>query len=166
MPVCKQISSYSFENKITNKLFTYRSHMHNHLNVFKHAESNCYCNTTILYTFLLCETNCCIVTTNYTYTCTCGNKFNNNDERTHFFRKIYLSHFIRKGLWKGYERVMCKRWVGDWKNCNILTPVPLSLAALLSRSAGLLNRGSWGHITLCWVLVLSTASYTQLTDSN
>ena len=27
---------------------------------------------------------------------TCGNIINNNDERTHFFRKIYLSHFIRK----------------------------------------------------------------------
>ena len=39
---------------------------------------------------------------NYTYTYTCGNIINNNDERTHFFRKIYLSHFIRKGceeLW-------------------------------------------------------------------
>ena len=30
----------------------------------------------------------------------------------------YTSHFIRKGC----ERVMCERWVGDWTNCNILTP--------------------------------------------
>ena len=52
------------------------------------------------------------------YTHTCGNKINNNDERTHFFRKIYLSHFIRNGC----ERVMCERWVRDWTNCNILTP--------------------------------------------
>ena len=44
-------------------------------------------------------------------------------------------------------------------------PVPLSLAALLSRSAGLLNRGSWEPIALCWVLVFSTASYLQRTDS-
>ena len=43
--------------------------------------------------------------------------------------------------------------------------VSLSLVALLSRSAGLLNRRSWGPIALCWVLVLSTASYLQLTDS-
>ena len=43
-------------------------------------------------------------------------------------------------------------------------PVPLSLAALLSRSAGLLNRGSWGPIARCCVLVLSTASYLQLTN--
>ena len=42
----------------------------------------------------------------------------NNDERAHFFRKIYLSHFIRNGC----ERVMCERWIGDWTNCNILTP--------------------------------------------
>ena len=43
------------------------------------------------------------------YTYTCGNKINNNDEQTHFFRKIYLSHFLRNGC----ERVMCERWVGD-----------------------------------------------------
>ena len=40
------------------------------------------------------------------------------NERTHFFRKIYLSQFIRKRC----ERVVCKRWVGDWTDCNILTP--------------------------------------------
>ena len=96
------------------------------------------------------------------YTYTCGYIINNNDERTHFFRKMYLSHFIRKGC----KRVMCERWVGDWTNCNILTPPSsFALAALLSRSAGLLNQGSWEPIALCWVLVLSTASYLQLTDS-
>ena len=64
---------------------------------------------------------CCIVTTMLhiqLYTYTCRSKINNNDERTHFFRKIYLSHFMRKGC----ERVMCERWVGDWTDCNILTP--------------------------------------------
>ena len=30
----------------------------------------------------------------------------------------YTSHFIREGC----ERVMCERWVGDWTNCNVLTP--------------------------------------------
>ena len=92
----------------------------------------------------------------------CRNKINNYDERTHFFKKIYLSHFIQNGC----ERVMSERWVGDLTNCNIWPPVPLSLAALISRSAGLLNRGSWGPISLCWVLVLSAISYLQLTDSN
>ena len=52
------------------------------------------------------------------YTYTCRNKINNNDEQTHFFRKIYLSHFIRKGC----ERIMCERWVGDRTDCNIFTP--------------------------------------------
>ena len=53
-----------------------------------------------------------------TYTYACGNIINNNDERTHFFRKTYLSHFI----WKDCERVVCERWIGDWTDCNILTP--------------------------------------------
>ena len=39
----------------------------------------------------------------------------NNDERTQFYRKIYLSHFIRKGC----ERVMCE--LETEQNCNILT---------------------------------------------
>ena len=35
-----------------------------------------------------------------------------------------------------FKMIMRERWVGDWTNCNILTsPVPLSLAALLSHSA-------------------------------
>ena len=90
------------------------------------------------------------------YTFTCGNIINHNDERTQFFRKIYLSYFIR-GL--------CVR--GELETEQTATywpPLPLSLAAFLSRSAGLFNRGSWGPIVLCWVLVLSTASYLQLTE--
>ena len=71
----------------------------------------------------------------------CRNKINKNDERTRFFRKIYLSHFIRNC----YERVMCERWTGDWtETATYWPPVLLSSAALLSRSAGLLNRGPWG----------------------
>ena len=69
----------------------------------------------------------------------------NNDEGTQFFRKIYLSQFIRKGC----ERVMCERWAGDWtETATYWPPVPPSFAALLSRSAGLLNRGSWRPSTL------------------
>ena len=86
----------------------------------------------------------------------------NNDERTHFFRKIYLSHFIRNGC----ERVakgLCVRGELETEQTATYWPqIPLSLAALLSRSAGPLNRGSWGPISLYWVLVLSTASYLQL----
>ena len=37
----------------------------------------------------------------YVYIYICGNIINNNDEQTHFFRKIYLSHFIRKScVWE------------------------------------------------------------------
>ena len=44
---------------------------------------------------------------------------------------------------------MCKRWVGDWTNsATYWPPVPLSLGALLSRSAWLLNRGPRGPIPL------------------
>ena len=91
---------------------------------------------------------CCIVTIHIQlYTYTCGNKINNNDERTHFFRKIYLSLYS-KWLRKGWESVMCERWVAD-RTATYWPPVPLSLAALLSRSAGLLNQGSWEPIALC-----------------
>ena len=45
--------------------------------------------------------SCCIVTTNYTHTFACGNSQHNKDDRTQFFRKIYLSLYS-KGLRKGY----------------------------------------------------------------
>ena len=76
----------------------------------------------------------------------------------------YTSHtlfeMVVKGLRKGYA------WgeLETEQTATYWTPVPLSLAELLSRSDGLLNRGSWGPIALCWVLVLSTASYLQLTQ--
>ena len=64
---------------------------------------------------------------------------NHNDERTQFFRKIYLT--LLKGL--------CVR--GSWrpnKDCNILTPTLLVITAFLSRSPGLLNRGPRGPASL------------------
>ena len=81
------------------------------------------------------------------YIYTCGNIINNNDERTHFFRKIYLSHFNQRSC----ERVVCVRWVGDWTDCNILTPpppVPLTIAGLLNRAQA-----------LCWELVLTASNF-------
>ena len=100
-----------------------------------------------------------------TYTDECGNKINNNDERTHFFRKIYLSYFIRKGC----ERVMCEKWVGDWTNCNILTPSSsvfsgTSFSFPWAAQPGVLKM----EMEMFWQnkLVLSTASYLQLTDPN
>ena len=55
------------------------------------------------------------------YTDACGSKIINNDERTHFFRKIYLSIYSKR-FRKGSERVTWERWVGYWTDCNILTP--------------------------------------------
>ena len=63
----------------------------------------------------------------------------------------YTSHTLFEKVAKG----LCVR--GELETEQTATywpPVPLSLAALLSRSAGLLNWGSWGPIALCWVLVL------------
>ena len=75
--------------------------------------------------------------------CRCMQKHiqHNKDEWTQFFRKIYLSLYL-----KGFERVtkgiICKRWVGDWTELqHIDPPTLLATAAFLSRSPGLLNRG-------------------------
>ena len=64
------------------------------------------------------------------------------NERTHFFIKIYLSHFI-------LERVMfvvCERWVGDRGRTAILTPSSSStIAAFLSHlGLGCSTMGHWG----------------------
>ena len=64
------------------------------------------------------------------HTYICGN------ERTHFFRKIYLAHFIRERVVRG--ELETELTATYWPQ------VPLFLAALLSHSAVLLNRGSWG----------------------
>ena len=68
----------------------------------------------------------------------------NKDEKTQFFRKIYLPLYL-----KGFERVtkgiICERWVGDWTELqHIDPPTLLATAAFLSRSPGLLNWGPGG----------------------
>ena len=75
------------------------------------------------------------------------------------FRKIYLSQFIQNG-WKG---LYVRGELETEQTATYWPQIPLSLAALLPRSAGLLNRGSWGSSPL-WELVLTTASYLQLTQ--
>ena len=60
--------------------------------------------------------------------------------KTQFFRKIYLSHFIRNGC----ERVVCERWVRDWTNCNILTPSFFVFSSTSFLLCWLLNRGPEG----------------------
>ena len=84
---------------------------------------------------------CCIAVIHIQpYTYTCGNKINNNNERTHIFRKIYLSHFFRKGC----ERVVCERWVGDWTDCNILTPSSSDYSSTSFSFCWAAQPGSWG----------------------
>ena len=58
------------------------------------------------------------------------------DERTQFFRKMYLSVYWKDCVWE-----VSGRPNKDW---NILSPPPptlLAITAFLSRSPGLLNRG-------------------------
>ena len=70
----------------------------------------------------------------------------------------YTSHTL-------FSRGLCVRGELETEQTATYWPlVNLHLAGLLSRFAGLLNRGSWVPIALCWVLVLSTTSYLQLTQ--
>ena len=92
------------------------------------------------------------------YTYSCGNIINTNDERTHFFRKIYLSHL----LWKG---CVCERWVGDWTDCNILTP---SYSVFSSTSFSFCWTAQPGVLrvqALCWELVLIASNSNKLTPT-
>ena len=77
----------------------------------------------------------------------------------HTSLKKYTSHTL-------FERVakeLCVRGELETEQTATYWPlVPLSLSALLYRSARPLNRGSWGPIALCWMLILATASYLQL----
>ena len=108
-------------------------------------------------------TLCCIAVIHIQlYPYTCGNIVNTIMTNKHTSLEKYTSHTLFEMVVKG----LCVRGELETGQTATYWPlVPLSLAALLSHSAGLLNRGSWGPITLCWVLVLTTASYLQLTDS-
>ena len=44
------------------------------------------------------------------------------NERTHFFIKIYLSHFILERVAKGLMLVMCERWAGDGDRLQHIDP--------------------------------------------
>ena len=115
----------------------------------------------------------------YTYTYTHRNIFNTIRTSEDTSLEKYTSHFI--------ERVVCERDLETEQNCNILTPTLMAITAFLSRFPGLLNKGpslsgtrsSFQHLLsncncsiggpegpLSWVLVLSTASYLQLTRTS
>ena len=103
---------------------------------------------------------CCIVTTIYNYTHIHAETKSTIRTNEHTSLEKYTSHtlfeMVAKGLYVRGE-LETKQTAIYWP------PVPLSLAALLSRSAGLLNWGLWGPSPL-WELVLTTASYLQLTE--
>ena len=84
-----------------------------------------------------------------------GNIVNTLMTNEHTSLEKYTSHISFEMVTKG----LCVR--GE-QTATYWPSVPLSLAALLSSSAGLLDRGSWGPIALCWVLVLTTKSNLQL----
>ena len=65
-----------------------------------------------------------------------------------------LFEMVAKGLQKGYVWVVSLRLN---KLQHIDPHFLLSLAALLSRSPGMLNRASWGPIAFCWEMVLTTS---------
>ena len=54
-------------------------------------------------------------------------------------------------------------WVGDWIDCNILIPSSSDFSSTSFSFCWLLSWGSWGPGPL-WELVLTTASYLQLTE--
>ena len=72
---------------------------------------------------------------------------NHNDDAirraTQFFRKIYLSLYL-----KGFERVVWERELKTEQNCSILSPTLMAITVFLSRSPGLLNRGLWWPASL------------------
>ena len=102
----------------------------------------------------------------------------------------YTSLFIWKGSNRLLKVLLCERWVGDWTELQhidppILWPLQPFFPVLLGSSTGglriqslwdmflisasslqlqLLNRGPEGP--LCWVLVLSSSSYLQLTRTS
>ena len=102
--------------------------------------------------YILSTSICCIAVIHIQlYTYTSGSIINNNDKRTQFFRKIYLSHFILKRVAKG----LCVR--GELETEQTVTywpPVPLTIAALLSHSAGC-STGELDGPALCRELVLT-----------
>ena len=81
--------------------------------------------------------------------CRCMQKHiqHNKDERTQFFRKIYLSLYLKgfERVTKGIKGIICERLVGDWTELQHIDPwTLLATAAFLSCSPGLLNRGPGG----------------------
>ena len=71
----------------------------------------------------------------------------------------YTSHTLfSKGLRNGCERVVCKRWVGDWTDCNILTPSSSVFSSTSFSFCWAAQPGVLRAQALCWELVLTTSN--------
>ena len=84
----------------------------------------------------------------------------NKDERTQFFRKIYLSLYL-----KGFERVtkgiICERWVGDWTELQHIDANSSGYSSISFLFSWAAQPGALGP-SLCWDMVLIPASSLQL----
>ena len=88
-----------------------------------------------------------------TYSYACRNIVNTIKTSGHSSLEKYTSHTLFEMVRKGYERVIV--WEMSWrlnKTATYWHPSLLAIAALLPRSAGLLNRGPGGP-ALGWELV-------------
>ena len=92
----------------------------------------------------------------YIYIYIYGNKINNNDERTHFFRKNIPLTLHSKGLRKGYV------WEVSWRRNrlqHIDPPVPLTIAALLFSFCWAAQPEVLRAKALCMELVLAALNW-------
>ena len=94
--------------------------------------------------------------------CRCVQKHiqHNKDEWTQFFRKIYLSLYL-----KGFERVtkviICERRVGDWKELQHIDPHSSGHSSISFPFSWAAQPGTW-EPSFCWDMVLIPVSSLQL----
>ena len=84
----------------------------------------------------------------------------NKDERTQFFRKIYLSLYL-KGFERVTEDIICERWVGDWTELQHIDPHSYGHSSISFQFSWAAQPGAWGP-SLSWDMVLIPASFLQL----
>ena len=84
----------------------------------------------------------------------------NKDERTQFFRKIYLSLYL-----KGFERVtkgiIREKWIGDWTELQHIDPHSSGRSSISFPFSWVAQLGAW-EPSVCWGMVLIPASSLQL----
>ena len=90
----------------------------------------------------------------------------NKDERTHFFRKIYHSHFIRNGT-KGLRKGYCVRGeLETEQSCNILTPSSSGYSSTSFSSCGGSSTGDPEGPSSLLGLVHTTSNCNKLTPNS